>query len=87
MVFQELSNRSPCFFQIAIFATVDFFVLKCLDKTLGLGIVIGGSGAAHADTDTVLFQQHGVVVRSLLHTAIGEMHQAGLGPALPERHG
>jgi hypothetical protein len=49
-------------------------------------IVIGRSGAAHADADAVLLKFCSVVARSVLHAAIGMMHQSGLRSAMPQRH-
>src|SRR5262249_8059 len=83
---QELANRSPCLFQAAIFGAIDFLVLESFNKTLRLRIVIGRSGAAHADADAVLLKFCGVVARSILHTAIGMMHQSRLRSAMPQRH-
>ena len=47
---------------------------------------MGGSGAAHADADAVLLEFCGVVARSILHAAIGVMHQPWFRPAMPQRH-
>src|ERR1700758_5574315 len=83
---QEPSNRSPCIFQAAIFRAIDFLVFESFHKALRLSIVIRGSGAAHADADAVLLEFCGVVARSILHAAIGVMHQPWFRPAMPQEH-
>jgi len=41
----------------------------------------------HADLGAILLQQSGVIVRGVLHTAIGMMHQSRRGPPLTQCHG
>src|SRR4029077_16694493 len=83
---QELANRSPCIFRAAIFRAIDFLVFQSFDKALRLRIVVGGSDAAHADADAVLLEFCSIAQGSVMHAAIGVMHQPRFRPATPQRH-
>src|SRR5437762_11630718 len=68
---QELPDQSLGFLEVAILGAVDFLVFESLDETLCLGFVVWRSQSAHADANAVLFEQCGVISRSVLHTTGG----------------
>src|SRR5271165_5288101 len=68
--------------QVSILVTVDLFVLQRFHERFASRIIIRIPFAAHADLGTILLQQIGVIVRSVLHTAIGMMHQPWRRPSL-----
>src|SRR5207302_9118239 len=54
---------------------IDLFVFQSLDEPLRLGIVVGITAAAHADTDAPFFEKIDVDISRILGAAIGMVHQ------------
>ena len=66
-------------------AFLDLLIFERFHETLGLGVVVGVRGAAHAAGDRVLFEQVRIASTGILHAAIGVMHQPRRRLALPQR--
>ena len=73
----EEGDGAPCRFDIFEAAAIDFFGFECLHEALGLGIVVGVAGPAHADGDIVAGEAPAVFGRGILHAAIGMMNETG----------
>src|SRR5216684_2201949 len=73
---QEFADTGASVMEIAVFVAVDLLVFQRFHEGFAGRIVVRVSFAAHADGGAVLLQHRSVVLRSVLHTAIGVVHQA-----------
>src|SRR5580692_9665031 len=65
---------------------VDFLLLQCSHEALGLGVVVGVAGAAHAGSDPVGLQPFAIFVAGVLHAAVGVVDETRRGTAGRQRH-
>ena len=67
---EEVSDAEASFRKVFVLVEIDLFVFQSLDEPLSLGIVVGITAAAHADTDALFFEKIGVDVSRILGAAI-----------------
>src|SRR4051812_19910887 len=79
VLIEELFQVSGEILEIAILIAVNFFLFEGLHKALASRIVIRIGRAAHAGNHAMSTQQSRVIGASVLHAAIGVMHQTRWG--------
>src|SRR5271165_3740201 len=75
-LFDELSDMGSGLGQVAVFLPVNLFVLERFHERFAGSIVVWVAPAAHADADSVLFEQPGVIVRCVLNAAVGMVSES-----------
>ena len=65
---------------------VHFLLLQGSHEALGLGVVVGVAGAAHAGFDAVGLQPFAIFVAGILHAAVGVVDETRRGTAGRQRH-
>src|SRR5262245_1485789 len=75
---QELADIRASLVEITIFVAVDLLILQRFQEGLTGGVVVRVALAAHADLRLVLSEHLRVLLRSILHAAIGMVHQTRL---------
>ena len=65
---------------------VDLLLLQGSHEALGLGVVVGVAGPAHAGSDPMGLQPFAVFMASILHAAVGVVDETRRGTAGRQRH-
>ena len=76
-VVNEAGQTAGCLLERPVVGQVDFFFFERGHEALGLRVVVGIGLAAHADLESVLFQQIGIGMTSVLYALVRVMDDAG----------
>src|SRR5260370_16530812 len=79
-------DRGAGFSEVAVFLPVHLLVLERLHEGLTGRVVVRISLPAHADLNLPRFQQIGIILRGVLHPAVGMMDQTRRWRSVGQRH-
>ena len=76
-----MAKAHPRIGQVVVLDSGHFFVLHCLQKTLGLRVVLGAASATHTEAALMALQEIRVGGRGLLHPLLRVVDEARLDGA------